>query len=172
MYRIAYVSKLSNQWPGRAHGRHPRQPATSPRILRTRSHAARPVSSQKVGVPATTVSPASTPATTPQPPLNLVLRLQCRDGAQSTYLVRFFDAETGLLTSHFIRNSFEACLQLVRFRLPISDDYYIAGTWKGQIGQLAVSTPNGPVLARIGPVDDQLAAMDRPDVLPMPAVSA
>lgn len=82
----------------------------------------------------------------------LELRLQCPvDSPVTGYVVHLFDADTGGMVSSTTRDTFEAALQLVRRRLGIKRDYYIAGTWTGQIGRLAITTPLGQVLARIEP---------------------
>lgn len=85
----------------------------------------------------------------PSPELNLLL--QCPSDIPVTgYVVRVFD-NTGAVASTTTRDTFEASLHLVRRQLGTKRDYHIAGTWKGQLGKLAVSTPRGQMLALIEP---------------------
>lgn len=86
--------------------------------------------------------------TPPLPELKLSLRGP-DDQAATEYAIQLFDADTGDLAGTATRSSFESAVQLVRCRLGVHREYYIAGTWSGQAGRLAVSTPRGKVLARI-----------------------
>jgi hypothetical protein len=106
-------------------------------------------------------------------PIALKLCLNCaRDRAAITYRVQLFELGSGATTEDTIRPSFDAAVALVRHRLPIAGDYYIAATWSRDSGKMAVTTPKGQVLARIDPIapDDEHDRCGCEGHQPMPPV--
>lgn len=68
----------------------------------------------------------------------------------------------GDLTDVVTTASFDTGVQLVRDRLPVRADYVVEATWTRGIGEMAVRSPRGTVVASVEPVAETEIAVQPP----------